>query len=92
VLSAAPRIIKERHLCLPLALSTGGHSLSAMGWTRTGQIPWPERSAQFGLAAGSIVDIVYRLRENQHPTYGGLEIELIDLALGMALGDPQPST
>jgi single-stranded-DNA-specific exonuclease len=52
-----------------------------MGWTRHGQLPWPERAAQHHLVCGSVIDIVYRLRENVHPSYGGLELELIDFAV-----------
>ena len=78
-LSAAPRLIKERHLCLPLTACADGKPLSALGWSRNGQKTWPERVAANNLSAGSSIDIVYRLRENQHPTFGGLELELIDL-------------
>jgi single-stranded-DNA-specific exonuclease len=80
-LTAAPRIVKEKHLCLQLAASTGAKPLNAMGWTRHGQLPWPERAAQHHLVCGSVIDIVYRLRENVHPSYGGLELELIDFAV-----------
>ena len=80
-LSAAPRILKEQHLSLPLGKAADGRSLNAMGWSRTGQVSWAERAARSGLAAGSTIDIVYRLRENLHPIYGGLELDLIDLVL-----------
>ena len=79
-LSASPRIIKEKHLSLPLAKSPDGRSLNAMGWSRNGQINWANRSIQHQLAAGSTIDVVYRLRENRHPLYGGIELDLIDLA------------
>ena len=78
-LSAAPRIIKEQHLSLPLGKAADGRSLNAMGWSRSGQMSWADRASKCGLAAGSTIDIVYRLRENQHPIYGGLELDLIDL-------------
>ncbi len=51
-----------------------------MGWSRGGQVSWADRVAEMGLAVGSEVDIVYRLRRNRHPSYGGLELELIDMA------------
>ena len=79
MLSAAPRIIKEKHVCLPLADLADGRPLSAMGWSRSGQKPWSERVREADLQRGSVVSIVYRLRENQHPTYGGLELDMIDL-------------
>jgi single-stranded-DNA-specific exonuclease len=81
-LAAPPRIIKDRHVCLPLTASADGKPLSAMGWSRAGQTPWPERLAQDNLTRGSVIDILYRLRRNQHPTYGGLELEVVDLASG----------
>ncbi len=77
-LSAPPRIIKEKHVCLSVDVGSG-KPLNAMGWSRNGQRSWAERSADEGLAAGSIVNLAYRLRENQHPMYGGLELELVDL-------------
>jgi single-stranded-DNA-specific exonuclease len=73
-LKASPRIIKDRHICLPL---TGG--LNAMGWSRSGHIPWSERIQPLELTVGSKIDAVFRLRENKHPQYGGLELDLIDL-------------
>ncbi len=81
-ISAAPRIIKEKHLSLPLGKSADNRSLTAMGWSRSGQTSWAERCDQNHLTAGSRIDIVYRLRENQHPIYGGIELELIDLMSG----------
>ena len=80
-LSAAPRIIKEKHLSLPLGKSCDYKTLNAMGWSRSGQPSWADRSRQLQLYAGSSIDVVYRLRANEHPIYGGIELELIDLAL-----------
>ncbi len=78
-LSAAPRIIKDRHICLCLVEKIGGKPLSAMGWTRSHQPSWAERTAT--LAPGSHIDAVCRLRHNLHPQYGGYELELADLRL-----------
>lgn len=69
-----PRTIKDRHLCLPLK---GG--MNAMGWTRSGHRSWPERIEGLAIAAGSRIDCVFHLRENKHPQFGALELELIDL-------------
>ena len=74
--SGSPRIIKERHICLPLA-----GRINAMGWSRTGQQSWAERIEPLALTDGATIDVVFRLRENKHPQYGGLELDLIDLAL-----------
>ena len=76
-LSAPPRIIKQRHICLCLAQTVAGKPLSAMGWTRNQQTSWAERTASLG--PGSAVDIVGRLRENRHPQYGGFELDLADM-------------
>ena len=81
-LSAPPRIIKERHVCLALSNTVGGKPLSAMGWARSNQRSWTERTAH--LTPGSAIDVVCRLRENKHPQYGGFELELADLRLGSA--------
>jgi single-stranded-DNA-specific exonuclease len=87
VLTGPVRIIKERHVCIPLAAAAGlqpGDStaltMNAMGWSRTGAQDWPTRCAALRLEAGSQVDAVFRLRENKHPRYGGIELELLDLA------------
>ena len=34
------------------------------------------RAAELGLAQGSLIDLAYRIRENDHPEYGGLEVEI----------------
>jgi single-stranded-DNA-specific exonuclease len=74
-LTNPPRIIKEKHVCLPLE---GG--INAMGWSRTGHLSWSERIQPLNLTAGSKIDAVFRLCENKHPQYGGLELHLLDLA------------
>jgi single-stranded-DNA-specific exonuclease len=68
-LTGAPRIIKEQHICLPLE-----GPLNAMGWSRSGHTVWSERIQPLNLNA------VFRLCENKHPQYGGLELHLIDIA------------
>ncbi len=74
-LSGAPRIIKERHICLQL---TG--AINAMGWSRAGHVAWTERLQPMNLKQGMKIDCVFRLRENKHPDFGGIELDLIDLA------------
>lgn len=75
-LAAPPRIIKERHICLQLQ-TKDGRTLNAMGWSRTGMLPWPDRAA--ALQTGERLDVLFHMRQNKHPQYGGLELELIDL-------------
>jgi single-stranded-DNA-specific exonuclease len=78
-----PRIMKERHLRLELAqdsvqprpLPGSSGALRAVGWGQAA------RSAELGLMQGSLIDIAYRIRENEHPEYGGLEVEIAGIEL-----------
>ena len=77
-LLADPRLMKERHLRLDLAQESlhpipragSSASMKALGWNMAA------RAQELGLAAGSIIDVAYRIRENDHPEFGGIEIEL----------------
>ncbi len=81
LLAAEPRYMKERHCRLMLTqvgtagIGSLGHgvTMAALGWH------WGERVREMGLQAGDGVDVVYRLRENEHPEFGGLELEIVDL-------------
>jgi single-stranded-DNA-specific exonuclease len=46
-------------------------SIRAVGWNLA------ERALQLRLVEGSLIDIAYRIRENDHPDFGGLEIEIL---------------
>jgi len=72
--AAAARAIKDRHVCLQLVQGTRGTAWSALGWD------WAARVQALGLEPGSVLHIAYKLRENHHPEYGGLELEIADLA------------
>jgi single-stranded-DNA-specific exonuclease len=80
-LVTAPRIMKERHIRLELtqdsALSLAGSSavMRGVGWDLAGS------AAALRLAQGSLVDLAYRIRENDHPEYGGLEVEIAGIRL-----------
>jgi single-stranded-DNA-specific exonuclease len=65
-----PRIMKDRHLRLELAQDEGSAPTRAVGWDMAA------RSAELNLAQGSRIDVAYRIRENLHPDFGGLEIEI----------------
>jgi single-stranded-DNA-specific exonuclease len=82
-LVAAPRIMKERHIRLELAqepTTAAGHSgpialsssstMRAVGWHMAA------RAAELKLNSGSLIDVAYRVRENEHPEFGGLEVEI----------------
>lgn len=72
------RVMKERHLRLALEGGPGGRNIAAVGWN------WAERAAQMGLVKGSVVNIAYHLRQNDHTDFGGLELEIVGLELAEA--------
>jgi single-stranded-DNA-specific exonuclease len=77
------RVMKERHLRLELAQDSvqprprpgASGALRAIGWDQAA------RAAALGLTQGSLIDLAYRIRENQHPEYGGLEAEIAGVEL-----------
>jgi single-stranded-DNA-specific exonuclease len=78
VLAAAPRIIKDKHVCLLLE-TPKGPSISALGWSRV--IDWPMRCAELALAQGSLIDLAYRVKRNSSAQFGGIELELCEIVL-----------
>ncbi|UWZ82992.1 single-stranded-DNA-specific exonuclease RecJ [Occallatibacter riparius] len=75
-IASAPRIMKDRHIRLDLqqdSMGAGGRTTRCVGWD------WAERCLQMQLVAGSQVDVAYRIRENDHPQYGGVEIEAVGI-------------
>ena len=81
-LAAEPRTMKERHA--KLQLRQGHAAYAALAWR------WADRLAAMELHAGDAIDLVYRLRENEHPEFGGPELEVVDLRRA-AGGRPQPA-
>jgi single-stranded-DNA-specific exonuclease len=77
-LLAAPRIMKERHIRLELSqqpaygsgLPSSRSRIRAVGWDLAA------RAADLKLKEGSVIDLAYRIRENDHPEHGGLEVEI----------------
>jgi single-stranded-DNA-specific exonuclease len=92
-LASPPKLMKERHIRLELtqepklASAQPAASSSAQPSIPRGSRPgcravgWhlAARAAELGLTAGSLVDVAYRIRENDHPEYGGLEIEIVGI-------------
>ncbi len=72
------RLLKERHIRLELtqASSQAPHSTATGGLIRAVGWGMAFRASELGLIEGSRVDVAYRIRENDHPSYGGLEIEI----------------
>jgi single-stranded-DNA-specific exonuclease len=85
-LLARPRIMKERHIRLELvqtlvqtpaisaatdqSMPGASAAIRAVGWNLAARV------AELALAEGSLIDIAYRIRENDHPEFGGLEVEI----------------
>jgi single-stranded-DNA-specific exonuclease len=86
-LLSAPRIMKERHIRLDLvqtapdasfqpAVPAGSSgAIRAVGWNLAA------RAAALEIKQGSLIDIAYRIRENTHPDFGGLEVEVAGIRL-----------
>jgi hypothetical protein len=53
-------------------------AIRAVGWNLA------ERAMELRLEPGSRVDVAYRIRENDHPDFGGLEIEIMGMQLAGA--------
>ena len=77
-LLAPVRFMKERHIRLELAQADSaalprpgsGGAIRAVGWDLA------PRASELELAEGSQIDVAYHINENDHPDFGGLEIEI----------------
>ena len=85
-LLSPPRIMKERHIRLELAQESAlgpaqprtrdpvragsSSAVRAVGWN------FAARAAELALTQGSLIDLAYCIRENNHSEYGGLEVEI----------------
>jgi single-stranded-DNA-specific exonuclease len=76
-LLSPPRVLKEKHVKLRVGQVNGSGRVSrawdALGWRMA------ERLSQAGLAQGDVVDIAFRLEENLHPEFGGMQLVLCDV-------------
>ena len=71
VVDTPPQIIKEEHI--RMRVRDEHIVMKALGWR------WAERIRVLALDEGSRIDLAYRLRMNEHPDFGGLELEIVDL-------------
>ena len=71
--AAAPRFIKDKHVRLQLAQGPRAITFPAIGWH------WAERIRTMNIEQNSILHLAYKLRENDHPEFGGLELEICDI-------------
>ena len=90
-LLARPRVMKERHIRLELvqtlaqtpaisavtdqSVPSSCAAIRAVGWSLAA------RASELALNQGSLIDIAYRIRENDHPEFGGLEVEIAGIEL-----------
>jgi single-stranded-DNA-specific exonuclease len=79
LLAAPVRLMKEKHIRLELSSAQAGAipaaPMKAVGWNLAA------RAAELGLDQGSLVDLAYKIRENDHPQYGGLQVEIAGIRL-----------
>jgi single-stranded-DNA-specific exonuclease len=54
----------------PPASAAPSGSIRAVGWGLA------DRATELSLKQGGVIDVAYRIRENDHPEFGGLEIEI----------------
>jgi len=76
--AAPPRVMKDRHIRLELAQESAVPApqsglVRAVGWD------WAARCMDLQLSQGSRIDVAYRIRENDHPDFGGIEVEIAGL-------------
>jgi single-stranded-DNA-specific exonuclease len=70
-LASPPRVMKDRHIRLELSQdSASTRVMRCVGWD------WAGRCTALEITTGSLIDVAYRIRENDHPEYGGIEIEI----------------
>jgi single-stranded-DNA-specific exonuclease len=70
-----PRVIKEKHIRLQLHSNPNQPAISAIGFNCA------EKVQALQLAQDSRIDLAYKIRKNDHPDFGGLELEIADLRL-----------
>jgi single-stranded-DNA-specific exonuclease len=77
----SPRVLKEKHLKLRVVASernAGGskfqRGFDALGWRMA------ERATQESLLLGSVLDLAFTVDYNEHPEFGGVQLNLLDFA------------
>jgi single-stranded-DNA-specific exonuclease len=76
-LTAALKVVKERHLRLNVEDSEDGTKFGGMAWSR--RTDWAAEAQAQGWSQGALLDLAYHLRHNWHPDFGGWELEVIEL-------------
>ena len=73
-LAAPIRVLGERHLALQLEDAITRRRFRATAWTR--RIDWSAKARTEAWAPGMRFDLLFRLRRNWHPEFGGWELEV----------------
>jgi single-stranded-DNA-specific exonuclease len=68
------RLLKEKHMKLRVAAGQNGRVFDVLAWRMA------EKLQNLNLLAGESLDLAFRLEENQHPEFGGLQLILCDLS------------
>ena len=68
-----PRVIKEKHIRLQLHSNPTQPVFSAIGFNCA------EKVQALQLSQDARIDLAYKIRKNDHPDFGGLELEIVDL-------------
>lgn len=73
-----PKLMKEKHVKLRVShLAENGkqpRAFDAIGWRMAEQL------AQQPLLVGDVIDVAFKIDENQHPDFGGLQLVMCDYA------------
>jgi single-stranded-DNA-specific exonuclease len=72
-LLAPPRVLKEKHMKLRVA-GQNGRAFDVLAWRMADTLQ------PLNLLAGESLDLAFRLEENHHPDFGGLQLVLCDAA------------
>ena len=86
-LAAPVRLMKEKHIRLELLPARDSTNAGpSMTSAPTKVIGWgmARRAKELNLEQGSAIDLAYRIRENDHPQYGGLQVEIAGIRLAKA--------
>jgi single-stranded-DNA-specific exonuclease len=81
-IATAPRVMKDRHIRLELTQESAPPErqsgvVRAVGWD------WASRCMDLQLCEDSQIDIAYRIRANDHPDFGGIEVEIAGLRVAV---------
>lgn len=78
-----PKLLKEKHMKLRVAAGQNGRVFDVLAWRMA------ENLQALNLIAGESIDLAFRLDENQHPEFGGLQLILCDLTRAAAAATAQ---